>query len=130
MSLSQITFSFFAAHRAALDKAKEQRRRDKMLHAAQLRRERRGTLRHLLELSELPESHLSAQELRQLDDYVWNKCVPKIRSEWSELREAEARGVNIRNAARLFCFGGNIYQSQIVDRVSDYGIEAGEESWD
>lgn len=126
----QQQFRFLAAHEAALKRDREARRRAKMLVAAQLRRERRGTLRHLLELSDLPESHLSAKELAQLDEYVWGKCVPEIKSQWSDLREAEARGVDIRNAARLFCFGGNVYQSRIVDRVSDHGVEGGDESWD
>lgn len=119
----QFVFGFHERHRQSLKAEREKRRQQRLLYNAQLRRDRRGSLRHLLELSDLPESHLSVDELKQLDAYVWHTATKEVQAKWTPQREAEARGVDVRAAAKLFWHDGRIYQAERMT-VSE-GVELG-----
>ena len=118
---NQTYFGFYDSHRRAIESDRERKRRERMLARDEMRRVRSGSRKHLLQLAELPESHLTAGELRMLDDYVYRKATIEIRERWTAEREAEGRGVDIRKAAAMFMHDGRLFACDAFRSVA--GIE-------
>lgn len=57
--------------------------------------------KRLMALAELPESHLTAKELAELDAYV-SACTAEIRANWTADEESARRGVDQRKTAKVF----------------------------
>lgn len=104
----QAVLPWYLDHVAALAKAKAAAAAKRRDDIARLRRERSG-IRYLLTLADLPETHLSREEIEKLDEYVQYK-MNEIKRSWTPEREAEARGVHFRNKDRWFISDGRIFQ--------------------
>ena len=105
----QVTFSFYAEHFRSLEAKREKLRRQRVELAAQRRRERRGSLRHTLDLMDLPPDYLTRAELHTCDTYI-ARSMAAIRDSWTPHEEAQRRGVDIRQCARVFFSDGRVFQ--------------------
>lgn len=105
----QYVLGFFPAHEAALKTERERLRIFRAEQAAARRRERRGTLRHLMDLMSLPSTYMTADELAKCDAYI-EAAKTSVQANWTMEREAEARGVDIRKCARLVEYDGRLFQ--------------------
>lgn len=105
----QFVLGFYVEHTRALDRQRERLRRERAERSAQRRRERRGSLRHVLDLMELPPAYMTAQELADCDAYI-ARAMGQIRDGWTQEQEAMARGVDLRKCAKIFVSDGRIFQ--------------------
>ncbi len=80
--------------------------------------------RRLLDLMDLPESHLTVSELAELDAFIAAKTAA-IRAHWTPEQEAMARGVRFRNARdKQYEFDGRLFQSVPVGVVDSREAES------
>lgn len=107
----QLALPWFIDHRAAIVRTREMAAAKRREEVAKLRRER-GGIRHLLMLADLPESHLTKDELSRLDDYV-TKARDSIKAAWTAEQEAEARGVKMRKSDRWVEYDGRLFQRSV-----------------
>ena len=79
----------------------------------------------LLALSELPESHLTKDELAELDTWIAEKTAA-IRAAWTPEQEAMARGVRFRQGDRQCEYDSRIFQRRMVQVVDASDLERAE----
>lgn len=115
LNSGQFALPWYCDHLSAILNARQAAKVQRREAAAKLKRERAG-IHDLLSIMELPETHMTPDEIERCDEFIKYKT-EEIRRGWTPEQEAAARGVMQRKADRFFFADGRIFQQSIGIQV-------------